>query len=138
MRCSRWRSGEYFAGVGSAWVDERRHQLTEVATTARAAAAEAAYGAGRYPDAQRLAEAVVAADPLREAMWRTLMRVRSAVGDYDGVVSTFRYINARYGPPRSRPRRPPVPCRTSCAAEHPFRRIHVRTPTLISWRSDSH
>ena len=45
--------------------------------------------AGRYPDAQRLAEAVVAADPLREAMWRTLMRVRSAVGDYDGVVSTF-------------------------------------------------
>jgi hypothetical protein len=29
------------------------------------------------------------ADPLREAMWRTLMRVRSAVGDYDGVVSTF-------------------------------------------------
>jgi hypothetical protein len=22
-------------------------------------------------------------------MWRTLMRVRSAVGDYDGVVSTF-------------------------------------------------
>jgi hypothetical protein len=45
--------------------------------------------AGRYPNAQRLAEAVVAADPLREAMWRTLMRVRSAVGDYDGVVSTF-------------------------------------------------
>jgi hypothetical protein len=31
-----------------------------------------------------------------------------------------------------------VPCWTSCAAEHPFRRIHVRTPTLISWRSDSH
>jgi hypothetical protein len=31
----------------------------------------------------------VAADPLREAMWRTLMRVRNAVGDYDGVVSTF-------------------------------------------------
>jgi hypothetical protein len=22
-------------------------------------------------------------------MWRTLMRIRSAVGDYDGVVSTF-------------------------------------------------
>jgi hypothetical protein len=35
-----------------------------------------------------LAEAVVAADPLREARWRTLLRVRSAVGDYDGVVST--------------------------------------------------
>jgi DNA-binding SARP family transcriptional activator len=71
------------------WVDERRHQLTEVATTARAAAGEAAYAADRYPDAQRLAEAVAAADPLREAMWRTLMRVRSAIGDYDRVVSTF-------------------------------------------------
>jgi Bacterial transcriptional activator domain len=34
-------------------------------------------------------DTVVAADPLREAMWRTLMRIRSAVGDYDGVVSTF-------------------------------------------------
>ena len=55
----------------------------------RAAAAEAAYAADRYADAQRLTEAVVAADRLREAMWRTLMRVRSAVGDYDGVVSTF-------------------------------------------------
>jgi DNA-binding SARP family transcriptional activator len=81
--------GEYFAGIGSVWVDERRHQLAEVATAARAAAAEAAFAADRYPDAQRLAEAVLAADPLREAMWRTLMRVRNAVGDYDGVVSTF-------------------------------------------------
>jgi hypothetical protein len=26
----------------------------------------------------------------------------------------------------------------NCAAEHPFRRIHVGTPALISWRSDSH
>jgi two-component SAPR family response regulator len=81
--------GEYFAGVGSVWVDERRHQLAELATAARAAAAEAAFVADRYPDAQRLAEAVLAADPLREAMWRTLMRVRNAVGDYDGVVTTF-------------------------------------------------
>jgi hypothetical protein len=47
--------GECFAGVGSAWVDERRHQLTDVATTACAAAAEAAYAADRYPDGQRLA-----------------------------------------------------------------------------------
>jgi hypothetical protein len=70
LPCSRAAvaRGEYFTGVGSAWVDERRHQLTEVATTARAAAAEAAYAADRYPDAQRLAEAVVAADRLREAM----------------------------------------------------------------------
>ena len=31
----------------------------------------------------------MAADPLREAICRTPMRVRNAVGDYDGVVSTF-------------------------------------------------
>jgi DNA-binding SARP family transcriptional activator len=31
----------------------------------------------------------LAADPLREAMWRTLMRIRSAAGDYDGVITTF-------------------------------------------------
>jgi two-component SAPR family response regulator len=81
--------GEYFAGVRSAWVDERRQQLAEVATTARAAAAEAAYAADRYHDAHRLAEAALAADSLREAMWRTLMRTRAAVGDYDGVITTF-------------------------------------------------
>jgi two-component SAPR family response regulator len=81
--------GEYLAGVRSAWVDERRQQLAELATRARAAAADAAYAVDRYPDAQRLAEAVLAADPLREATWRALMRIRGAVGDYDGIISTF-------------------------------------------------
>jgi DNA-binding SARP family transcriptional activator len=81
--------GEYLPGARSAWVDERRQQLAESAATARAAAAAAAYAADRYHDAQRLAEAVLAADPLREAMWRTRMRICGAVGDYDGVISTF-------------------------------------------------
>src|SRR6201998_2398 len=81
--------GEYFPGVRSAWVDDRRQQLAEAATTARAAAADAAYAADQYPNAQGLAEAVLAADPLREGTWRTLMRIRSAVGDYDGVITTF-------------------------------------------------
>ena len=43
----------------------------------------------RYPDAQRLAQTVLAADPLREATWRSLMRIRSAIGDYDSVITTF-------------------------------------------------
>jgi DNA-binding SARP family transcriptional activator len=83
--------GEYFSGVGvcSTWVDERREHLAELATTARAAAAHAAYTADQYQDAQRHAETVLAADPLREAVWRTSMRIRSAVGDYDGVITTF-------------------------------------------------
>ena len=58
------------------------------ATRPRSVGAEEVLRAGSS-HAQRLTEAVVAADPLREAMWRTLMRVRSAVGDYEGVVSTF-------------------------------------------------
>ncbi len=81
--------GEYFPGVRSAWVDDRRQQLAEAATTARAAAADAAYAADQYPNAEGLAEAVLAADPLREGTWRTLMRIRSAVGDYDGVITSF-------------------------------------------------
>jgi DNA-binding SARP family transcriptional activator len=81
--------GEYFAGVRSDWVDKRRRHLANTVTTARAAAADAAYAADRHHDAQRLADAVLAADPLREASWRTLMRTRGAIGDYDGVITTF-------------------------------------------------
>ena len=44
---------------------------------------------GGTPDYRTWREAVLAADPLREATWRTLMRIRSAVGDYDGVITTF-------------------------------------------------
>ena len=83
------RRGEYFTGMRSGWVDERRRLLAELAATARAAAAEAAYAAERQSDAQRLAETVLAADPLREAMWRTVMRIRGAAGDYDGVIAAF-------------------------------------------------
>jgi DNA-binding SARP family transcriptional activator len=81
--------GEYFPCIRSAWVDDRRQHLAELATTARAAAADAAYAADQYPNAQSLAEAVLATDPLREATWRTLMRIHSAVGDYDGVIAAF-------------------------------------------------
>jgi two-component SAPR family response regulator len=81
--------GEYFPDVRSAWIEERRQHLADTAATARAAAAQAAYAADRYHDAECLAEAVLTADPLREATWRTLMRIRGAVGDYDGVITTF-------------------------------------------------
>ncbi len=81
--------GEYFPGVRSAWADQRREQLAELATTARAVATDAAYAADQYAKAQRLAEAVLAADSLREGTWRSLMRIRSAVGDYDGVITAF-------------------------------------------------
>ncbi|MDT5411957.1 MAG: hypothetical protein QOG14_4177 [Mycobacterium sp.] len=95
--------GEYFPAVRSAWVDDRRQQLDELATTARAAAADAAYTADQYPIAQRFAETVLAADPLREATWRALMRIRSAVGDYDGVITTFAQCEKALGAAGIRP-----------------------------------
>lgn len=95
--------GDYLPGVRSAWVDERRRQLAELAITARTAAADAAYVADRYSDALRLAEAVLVADPLREAMWRTSMRVRSATGDYDGVITAFARCERALGAAGVRP-----------------------------------
>jgi DNA-binding SARP family transcriptional activator len=95
--------GDYFPGVGSAWIDERRQQLAELVTSVRAAAADAAYAVDRYPDAQRLTEAVLAVDPLREAMWRTSMRIRSVVGDYDGVITTFAQCERALGAAGARP-----------------------------------
>jgi len=68
-----------------------------------AAAADAAYTTDQYPIAQRFAETVLAADPLREATWRTLMRIRSAVGDYDGVITTFAQCEKALGAAGIRP-----------------------------------
>ncbi|HXC79239.1 MAG TPA: bacterial transcriptional activator domain-containing protein, partial [Candidatus Acidoferrum sp.] len=53
--------------------------------------------------AQLFAETVLAADPLREATWRTLMRIRSAVGDYDGVITTFAQCEKALGAAGIRP-----------------------------------
>jgi DNA-binding SARP family transcriptional activator len=53
-------------------------------------AAAAALAAARYDEANRLTEAVLRADPLREAAWRLAMRIANALGDEDGVIAGFR------------------------------------------------
>jgi hypothetical protein len=59
------------------------------------------------------------------------MRIRSAVADYDGVITTFaqceKALRAAGITPAPRTRT----LLTNCAAEHPFRLIHARAPTLI-------
>ena len=75
--------------------------------------------------AQRLAEAVLAADSLREGTWRSLMRIRSAVGDYDGVITAFAHAKRRCAPPGSHPPPAPARCWTNCAAERGFRLIRA-------------
>ncbi|ADB52413.1 BTAD domain-containing putative transcriptional regulator [Conexibacter woesei] len=82
--------GEYLAGAASGWVAARREQLAERALDARYEAAELAFAAGAYGDGRALAEQVLGADPLREAAWRLLMRIASALGDEDRVIATFR------------------------------------------------
>jgi DNA-binding SARP family transcriptional activator len=64
--------------------------LSDLATQARHDAAELAFGAGRYDDAERMIDAVLATDPLRETAWRLAMRIASALGDEDRVIRIYR------------------------------------------------
>jgi DNA-binding SARP family transcriptional activator len=82
--------GEYLPGVRTVWAQERRRHLDAVGADARFEAAELAFAAGRYHDAERLVAAVLRDDPYREAAWRLQMRLASAVGDEDRVIGAFR------------------------------------------------
>ena len=63
-----------------AWAAERREQLTQLATDARHEAAELAFDAGRYQDAERLVAAILELDPFREGAWRLEMRIAERGG----------------------------------------------------------
>jgi ATP/maltotriose-dependent transcriptional regulator MalT len=83
-------SGVYLSPVTSMWAEDRRQRLEELVRSARLDAAEAAFAAGDYADATRLAEMVVKVDPYREAAWRLLMRVAGTLGDRDRVIAAYR------------------------------------------------
>lgn len=82
--------GRYLGRIDSPWVEERRERLARRAADARHEAAKAAFAAGRYLDARRLATAVIDADPYRESSWRLLMRIANALGDEPAVIDTYR------------------------------------------------
>jgi DNA-binding SARP family transcriptional activator len=82
-------AGEYLPGLHSGWVDERRRRLADLAADARYEAAELAFAAGRYGEAQRLDDRVLEADPFREGAWRLKMRIADAFGDGDGVIRAY-------------------------------------------------
>ena len=81
--------GDYLPDGRSRWVDRRRSELGALAADARAAAAELAFAAGRLDDADRLAQAVLRAEPFRESAWRVTMQVAGALGDHDGVLRAY-------------------------------------------------
>jgi DNA-binding SARP family transcriptional activator len=95
--------GDYLPGVRTVWAQERRGHLEAVAADARFEAAELAFAAGRYGDAERLVVAVLRDDPYREAAWRLQMRLASAVGDEDRVIGAFRGCERALGELGTRP-----------------------------------
>jgi LuxR family maltose regulon positive regulatory protein len=95
--------GEYLPGARTLWAQERRRHLDAVAADARFEAAELAFAAGRYRDAERLVAAVLRDDPYREAAWRLQMRLASAVGDEDRVIGAFRGCERALGELGTRP-----------------------------------
>lgn len=89
--------GEYLPGIDTAWVSERRERLAAEAADARLEAAQIAFAAGRYRQAEQLAEAVLAADSCRESGWRLVMRIANATGDEDRVIDAYRRCKAALG-----------------------------------------
>jgi DNA-binding SARP family transcriptional activator len=86
--------GTYLPDARSSWADERRSRLTELATDARAEAAELALSEGRVQDAQHLVDEVLRVDPYRESAWRLAMRIAAAFGNEDAVIAWFHRCEA--------------------------------------------
>ncbi len=63
--------------------------LADLVAGARYEAAELAFSAGRFDDAQQWAQAVLRTEPYREAAWRLTMRIANALGDDDGVIVAY-------------------------------------------------
>jgi LuxR family maltose regulon positive regulatory protein len=82
--------GPYLPGVRGSWAARRREQVAELLDEARLDAAQLAFAANRYQDAERLVSRVLRDAPFRESAWRLTMRVAAALGDEDGVISAYR------------------------------------------------
>src|SRR5690606_15630226 len=67
--------GEYLPGLDTAWVAARRPRLELQAGDVRLEAAQVAFEAGRYREAERLVTTALDDDPLKESGWRLLMRI---------------------------------------------------------------
>jgi DNA-binding SARP family transcriptional activator len=81
--------GEFLPSVHTRWVDERRESLASVIADARLDAAELAFAAGRFEEAEQLAGRVLEAEPFREAAWRLRMRLADALGAGDRVIRAY-------------------------------------------------
>jgi DNA-binding SARP family transcriptional activator len=85
--------GAYLPGSSSRWVEERSQRLRELSTDARYEAAELAFAAGRLELAERLANAVLDAEPFHEPAWRLTMRLAGARGDDQAVLRSYKHCD---------------------------------------------
>jgi DNA-binding SARP family transcriptional activator len=81
--------GEFLPGVHTRWADARRESLASLLADARLDAAELAFAAGRFDEADRLAGRVLEAEPFRETAWRLRMRLADALGAGDSVIRAY-------------------------------------------------
>jgi len=89
--------GEYLPGVTGVWASERREQLDQLAAEARHHAAELAFEAGRYQEAERFVTKILELDPYMEGAWRLEMKIAGAVGNEDRVISAYRRCERALG-----------------------------------------
>ncbi|WP_326674265.1 BTAD domain-containing putative transcriptional regulator [Streptomyces sp. NBC_01257] len=82
--------GPYLPRVTSAWAERRRAELARLALDVSTEAAELAWRLDQPQTAFALAEQALEADPYRESMWRLLMRITGALGQYDEVIHHYR------------------------------------------------
>jgi DNA-binding SARP family transcriptional activator len=81
--------GEFLPGVATHWADARREALASTIADARLDAADLAFAAGRFDDAERLVALVLDVEPFREAAWRLRMRLADALGAGDLVIRAY-------------------------------------------------
>jgi ATP/maltotriose-dependent transcriptional regulator MalT/DNA-binding SARP family transcriptional activator len=82
--------GPYLPHATSAWAEERRAELTRLILDVTTDAAELAWQLDEPHTALTLAEQALQKDPYRESMWRLLMRITGALGQYDEVIHHYR------------------------------------------------
>jgi peptide/nickel transport system substrate-binding protein len=71
----------FLPGEDGSWVEGRRRDLRDVLVRSLECLREAAFGAGKFAEAARHAEEVIALEPFRESGYRRLMQAQTAAGN---------------------------------------------------------
>src|SRR5207245_4533543 len=81
MQAASLAGPQFLPGEDSAWVDEKRRELTSIVRRAVSCLAEACLRSGNEVEAAKWAEETIALDPYRETGYRRLMEAYAAGGD---------------------------------------------------------